>query len=158
MLKEAEIQLIVDARTVPRSRMSPQYNSDVLPKTLSEFQIGYTHISALGGLRGHARDVALSVNTYWENQSFHNYADYAMTNAFRAGLAERRKIGHARRCAVMCAEAMWWRCHRRIIADHLITAGETVFHILRTGHIDPAHLTPGAKPGPAATRTYPGDA
>ncbi len=81
-----------------------------------------------------------------------------MTDAFRAGLAGRRKIGHARRCAVMCAEAVWWRCHRRIIADYLIAADETVFHIHRSGRIDPARLTPGAKPSPAATLTYPGDA
>jgi uncharacterized protein (DUF488 family) len=157
LLRQAEVQLVVDVRTVPRSRTNPQYNGDVLPKTLSEFQIGYTHIAALGGLRGHARDIAPSVNAYWENQSFHNYADHAMTDAFRAGLAELRDLGHARRCAVMCAEAVWWRCHRRIIADYLIAAGETVFHILRTDHVEPARPTNAAKPGPAGTLIYPAD-
>ncbi len=157
LLRSAEVDLIVDVRTVPRSRTNPRYNGDVLAETLSPFQIGYTHIAALGGLRGHARDIAPSVNAFWENQSFHNYADYAMTDAFRSGLAKLRELGHAQRCAVMCAEAVWWRCHRRIIADYLIAAGETVFHILRTDHIEPARLTKAAKPGPAGTPVYPAD-
>ena len=106
----------------------------------------YAYIPALGGLRGHCGTPRRSVNAFWENQSFHNYADYAMTDAFRSGLAELRDLGHALRCAVMCAEAVWWRCHRRIIADYLIAAGETVFHILRAGHIEPAR--PQARPGP----------
>src|SRR5581483_9317690 len=126
LLREAGVQLVVDVRTVPRSRTNPQYNADVLPGTLTAFQIDYVHMAALGGLRGHARDIPPSVNDFWDNQSFHNYADYAMSDAFRAGLAELRERGHAQRCAVMCAESMWWRCHRRIIADYLIAAGETV--------------------------------
>jgi len=158
LLRQAEVQLVVDVRTVPRSRTNPQYNGDVLPGTLSAFQLGYAHIPELGGLRGHGRDIAPSVNAFWENQSFHNYADYAMTDAFRSGLAKVRELGHARRCAVMCAEAMWWRCHRRIITDYLIAAGETVSHILRTGHIQPARLTNAANPGPAGTLIYPADA
>lgn len=158
LLGQAEVQLIVDVRTVPRSRTNPQYNSDVLPETLSAFQIDYTHIAALGGLRGHARDIPAAVNAFWENQSFHNYADYAMTDAFRTDLAELRELGHAQRCALMCAEVVWWRCHRRIIADYLITAGETVFHILRAGHIEPARPTDAARPGSAGTLNYPADA
>jgi uncharacterized protein (DUF488 family) len=157
LLRQAEVQLVVDVRTVPRSRTNPQYNGDVLPETLSAFQIEYTHMAALGGLRGHARDIAHAVNAFWENQSFHNYADYAMTDAYRSTLAELRELGHARRCAVMCAEAVWWRCHRRIIADYLIAAGETVFHILRSDHIEPARLTDAARPGPAGTLIYPAD-
>jgi uncharacterized protein (DUF488 family) len=157
LLRPAEAQLVVDVRTVPRSRTNPQYNGDVLPAALSPFQIGYTHIAALGGLRGHAPDIAPSVNASWQNQSFHNYADYAMTDGFRSGLATLRELGHGQRCAVMCAEAVWWRCHRRIIADYLIAAGETVFHILRADHIEPARLTKAAKPGPAGTLVYPAD-
>ena len=155
LLRQAEVELVVDVRTVPRSRTNPQYNGDILPATLSAFQIGYTHVAALGGLRGHVRDIAPSINAFWENQSFHNYADYAMTDAFRAALARLRALGHARRCAVMCAEAVWWRCHRRIIADYLIAAGETVFHIVRADYIVPAQLTDCAKAGPAETLTYP---
>ena len=76
-------------------------------------------------------DVAPDVNGFWENESFHNYADYAMSERFRAGLAHLRQLGETQRCAIMCAETVWWRCHRRIITDYLLAAGEQVFHILR---------------------------
>lgn len=157
LLRQAEVRHIVDVRTVPRSRTNPQYNSDVLPGALSAFQIGYTHVAALGGLRGRVRGVAPATNGFWENQSFHNYADYAMSDTFARGLVELRELGHAQRCAIMCAEALWWRCHRRIIADYLIAAGESVFHILGPGHIEPAQKTVAAKPGPAGTLIYPAD-
>jgi uncharacterized protein (DUF488 family) len=101
--------------------------------------------------------IAPAVNTYWVNQSFHNYADYAMSEDFGRGLAELRQLCHAQRCAAMCAEALWWRCHRRIIADYLIAAGETVFHILGPGDIVPAQATLAVRPGPTGTLTYPGD-
>ena len=158
LLTAAEVRLVADVRTIPRSRANPQYNSGSLAEALSQSGIGYEHIAALGGLRSRKRDVPADMNAFWQNQSFHNYADYAMTDDFRSGLGELRELGHAQLCAVMCAESMWWRCHRRIIADYLIAAGETVFHILGTSHIHPARLTPGAEPGPAATLTYPGDA
>ena len=158
LLNKAEVRLVIDVRTVPRSRTNPQYNLDTLPETLAEFQIGYEHIAALGGLRPRSRDVSSETNGFWENQSFHNYADYALSEDFRAGLARLRKLGHARTCAVMCAEAVWWRCHRRIITDYLIAAGEEVFHILGPTHIDQARMTPAAKPGPAGTITYPPEA
>jgi uncharacterized protein (DUF488 family) len=157
LLRQVNARHVADVRTVPRSRTNPQYNSDVLPAALSTFQIGYTHLAALGGLRSRMRGIAPVVNGFWESQSFHNYADYAMTEAFRRGLAELQKLGHARCCAVMCAEALWWRCHRRIIADYLIAAGETVFHILGSGHIEPAQPTTAARPGPTGTLTYPVD-
>jgi uncharacterized protein (DUF488 family) len=156
LLRGAEIRVVVDVRTVPRSRTNPQYNRDVLPQSLSAFQIGYEHIAALGGLRGHDRDVPDAVNGFWQNRSFHNYADYAMTESFRAGLAQLRALGHNSRCAIMCAEAVWWQCHRRIIADYLIAAGETVFHILAGNRTEPAHMTEGAKPGPDWSLVYPG--
>ena len=113
-------------------RNNPQYNAAKLAKALSEFEIGYEHIAELGGLRSKNRDVPADVNAFWENQSFHNYADYAMSHEFRSGLARLRELGHGTTSAIMCAEAVWWRCHRRIITDYLITAGETVFHILGT--------------------------
>ena len=97
---------------------------------LSESRIDYAHIAALGGLRGRKRDVPADVNAFWQNQRFHNYADYAMSEDFHSGLIRLRKLGYAKQCAIMCAEAVWWRCHRRIIADYLIAAGETVFYIL----------------------------
>jgi len=157
LLKESDIRLVIDVRTVPRSRTNPQYNADVLPRSLMESQIGYEHIAALGGLRGRTSDVPPQVNGFWENQSFHNYADYAMSESFRAGLARLRELGHARRCAIMCAEAVWWRCHRRIIADYLMSAGEAVFHILAPHHVEEAHMTDAAKLNSAGTLTYPAD-
>jgi len=155
LLQSAEVGLVVDVRTIPRSRTNPQYNLDVLPQSLSAFQIGYEHIAALGGLRGHKRDVPDGLNGFWQNQSFHNYADYAMSETFRAGFTRLRALGHARRCAIMCAEAVWWRCHRRIIADYLIAAGETVFHILAPNRIEPARMTEAAKPGQDGALVYP---
>jgi uncharacterized protein (DUF488 family) len=155
LLRSAEVRLIVDVRTVPRSRTNPQYNSNVLPETLAQFQIAYEHVAALGGLRGRNRNVPTTVNAFWQNQSFHNYADYAMSDDFRYGLNRLRELGHDMRCAIMCAEAVWWRCHRRIIADYLIAAGESVFHIFGRDHIVLAHLTEAAKLGSTGTLTYP---
>ena len=117
LLKAAQVELLADVRSVPRSRTNPQYNCDVLPETLTPFAIAYEHIAALGGLRARTRDVSANLNGFWENQSFHNYADYALGLQFRNGLARLRALGQERRCAIMCAEAVWWRCHRRIIAD-----------------------------------------
>ena len=76
-----------------------------------------------------------------EHRSFHNYADYALSEPFQSGFTELRRLGHARHCAIMCAEAVWWRCHRRIIADYLIARGEDVLHILGANRIEPAHMT-----------------
>jgi uncharacterized protein (DUF488 family) len=100
------------------------------------------------------RDVPANVNAFWQNQRFHNYADYAMSEEFHSGLIKLRELGHATQCAIMCAEAVWWRCHRRIIADYLIAAGETVFHILGRKHLEQARMTGAAKIGPAGTLTY----
>jgi uncharacterized protein (DUF488 family) len=157
LLRNAEVRLVVDVRTVPRSRTNPQYNNDVFPGSLAVFQIGYEHIAALGGLRGRSGETAQTVNAFWQNQSFHNYADYAMSQDFQAGLIRLRRLGHASPCAIMCAEAVWWRCHRRIIADYLIAAGERVFHILGPNHIEQAHMTDAARPGPAGVLTYPAE-
>ena len=156
LLRSQEIKLVVDVRTIPRSRTNPQYNAAKLANALSEFEIGYEHIAELGGLRGRKRDVPADVNAFWENQSFHNYADYAMSDEFRSGLARLRELGHGAISAIMCAEAVWWRCHRRIIADYLIAAGETVFHILGANHVAPAYLTPGAVLTAGGTLSYPG--
>ncbi len=155
LLKGPDVSLVVDVRTIPRSRSNPQYNSDVLPVSLSNFQIGYEHIAALGGLRGSLPGVPPATNAFWQNRSFHNYADYAMGEFFRSGLSRLRDLGQSERCAIMCAETLWWRCHRRIIADYLIAAGETVFHILGPGQIKQAQMTQTARFGSAGTLTYP---
>ena len=102
---------------------------------LRESRIEYEHLASLGRLRGRKRDVPAGVNAFWQNQRFHNYADYAMGEDFHSGLIRLRELGHATQCAIMCAEAVWWRCHRRIIVDYLIAAGETVFHILGRKHL-----------------------
>ena len=139
------ITRVIDVRTVPRSRTNPQYNRDALPGSLAPHGIGYEHIASLGGLRGRKVDVPPDVNGWWDNQSFHNYADYAMTSPeFRAGFARLRAIGEDERCVIMCAESVWWRCHRRIITDYLLAAGESVFHIVSSDVPEPAKITPDA--------------
>jgi uncharacterized protein (DUF488 family) len=155
LLTPHNIKLVVDVRTVPRSRTNPQYNSKEFAEALSGFHIDYLHVPSLGGLRGRARDLPNETNAFWKNQSFHNYADYAMTEEFRSGLDTLRKLGHATTCAIMCAELVWWRCHRRIIADYLIVAGEIVFHILGPKTVDRARLTEGAQVGLDSTVSYP---
>jgi uncharacterized protein (DUF488 family) len=148
LLREANVRLVVDVRTVPRSRTNPQFNRDALPDSLAVYQIGYEHIAELGGLRGRQRLMPPSPNGYWENTSFRHYADYALSDTFRSGLARLRDLGGSSVTAIMCAEAVWWRCHRRIIADYLLASGCVVFHILGPGKIGPASLTPGARPSP----------
>ena len=154
LLRSAGVQFLVDVRTVPRSRRNPQFNREVLPRTLVDFEIGYEHIGALGGLRPKL-DISPAVNGFWQNQSFHNYADYAMTEEFRAGFDRLRHLGHQRPTAVMCAEALWWQCHRRIIADYLISADEVVFHIMGSGRVERAKMTEGAKRASDEILTYP---
>ena len=136
--------MVIDVRTVPRSRTNPQYNFDAVGETLQQWQVGYGRIAELGGLRGRIHEVPSEVNGFWKNQSFHNYADYALSDAFGAGLDELLDLASKRRVAIMCAEAVWWRCHRRIIADYLIARGRTVVHLMRSGRLDPAKLTPAA--------------
>jgi len=154
LLTSVAVTLVVDVRTVPRSLTNPQYNQDTLPQSLEPFQVGYEHLAALGGLRSRARNVPTGLNGFWENDSFHNYADYALSDEFRDGLAHLRELGHTRRCAIMCAETVWWRCHRRIITDYLLAAGESVFHILGPGHVDEAHMTTAAQRQPGGRLIY----
>lgn len=155
LLTGAGIELLADIRTVPRSRTNPQFNKDTLPNALAPFGIAYEHIAALGGLRGKTRSVPPGVNGLWTNESFHNYADYALSAAFHAGLDHLVEEGRKRRSAMMCSEAVWWRCHRRIVADHLIARGETVFHIMGEGRLELARLTPGAVVEAGGTVVYP---
>jgi uncharacterized protein (DUF488 family) len=157
LLVASEINLLVDVRTVPRSRTNPQFNRETLPASLSDSQIAYEHIAELGGLRPRSRGIAPSVNGFWKNQSFHNYADYAMSPGFQSGLGRLRQLGSARRCVVMCAVAVWWRCHRRIITDYLLAAGEQVFHIMGPGKIAQATLTKATSPHSDGTLTYPSE-
>jgi uncharacterized protein (DUF488 family) len=145
LLRRVPADLVVDVRTVPRSRRNPQYNEDVLADELEPFQLGYVRIAGLGGLRGRSRDVPPELNGFWQNDSFHNYADYALSDEFGAALTELLRISSSRRCAIMCAEAVWWRCHRRIIADYLLARGRTVCHLMGSDRIEPARLTSAAE-------------
>jgi uncharacterized protein (DUF488 family) len=156
LLRQAGADLVVDVRTVPRSRTNAQFNADSLPAALEIHRIGYRHIRKLGGLRGRRKDQGPSVNTFWENPSFRNYADYTATPDFRDGMAELRGLCRAQICAIMCAEAVWWRCHRRIIADYLIADGEEVFHILGAAKVERASINPAAIQEPDGTLVYPG--
>ena len=144
LLRDSAVDLVVDVRSMPRSRTNPQFNRETFPDGLAPWQIGYAHIAELGGLRGKQLLPEASPNGLWRVRSFHNYADYALTDGFASGFARLRDLGSQRRCAVMCAETVWWRCHRRIIADYLLAAEESVFHILGPSHVDEARLTPGA--------------
>jgi uncharacterized protein (DUF488 family) len=140
---------------VPRSRFNPQFNADVLPQTLAEAGIGYRHMPALGGLRRRPKGAPPSPNGLWQNEAFQAYADYALTPAFRAALDELRRLAENHTCAIMCAEAVWWRCHRRIVTDYLLSEGVEVRHILGSEKPEPASLTRGAEPQPDGTILYP---
>jgi uncharacterized protein (DUF488 family) len=154
LLKQAAVAMLVDVRSMPRSRANPQFNADILPATLASAGIGYRHFAALGGLRHRPKGAPPSPNTLWRNDSFRNYADYAMTGPFRDGLDTLCALARERCVAIMCAEAVWWRCHRRIIADYLIEGGYSVTHIMWPGQFAPATLTPGAQRLPDGTILY----
>jgi uncharacterized protein (DUF488 family) len=145
LLRIGNVELVVDIRSVPRSRTNPQFNLETLPDALVPSQIGYRHIRELGGLRGRSKSVPPEVNGFWTNPSFHNFADYALSDAFRAGLLNLLELSETKRSAIMCSEAVWWRCHRRIVADYLLIAGRSVFHLMGAARIEPAALTQAAR-------------
>jgi uncharacterized protein (DUF488 family) len=155
LLRRAGVDLLVDIRTAPRSRFNPQFNADVLPEALAAAGLGYRHLAELGGLRHRRKDAPPSRNTAWRNEAFRNYADYAAGAAFRSGLDALLALAEVHVCAIMCAEAVWWRCHRRIVADYLIVRGREVRHIMAPGKIEAATLTPGAELQPDGTLLYP---
>ena len=155
LLAAAGADFVVDVRAFPRSRTNPQFNVDSFPPALAASGIGYEHLPALGGRRPRQPDVPPERNAFWSNASFHNYADYALSEDFARGLDRLRELGAAQRCAIMCAEAVWWRCHRRIIADYLLAADEAVLHIMGPGHIETARVTEGAQRDPSGHLVYP---
>lgn len=155
LLRGPQVDHVVDIRKIPGSGSNPQFNQDTLPQTLATFDISYEHVAALGGRRGKGQSLPRDVNGFWTNESFHNYADYALSAPFHAGLEHLIEVGRKRRCAIMCSEAVWWRCHRRIVTDYLIASGETVFHIMGRDRLEPARLTTGAAIQPDDTVIYP---
>jgi uncharacterized protein (DUF488 family) len=143
LLNGARIDRVIDVRRFPGSRRHPQFNAEALARSLAAAGIEYRHFPALGGRRGQPAKGVVSPHTLWREEAFRNYADYAETAEFRVAFDALRSLAQEGRPAIMCAEAVWWRCHRRIIADYLIAAGIPVEHIL-DGKIEPATLTPDA--------------
>jgi uncharacterized protein (DUF488 family) len=135
------IRTLVDIRTVPRSRTNPQFNQDALPRTLAREDVRYVHLPRLGGLRRARRD---SPNSAWRNASFRGYADYMQTDEFARGLEELRELTSDGPLALMCAEAVRWRCHRSLVADALYARGVEVLHITSRTRAEPHQLTPFA--------------
>jgi uncharacterized protein (DUF488 family) len=154
LLRCGPVSTVVDVRTIPKSRTNPDYNLDMLPALLAEEGVGHCRIAELGGLRKRSPEVPAEVNGFWKNRSFHNYADYALSEPFADGLERLIALCGARSCAIMCSEAVWWRCHRRIIADYLIVRGRKVMHLMGDKRAEPASLTPGAVPSGEVV-TYP---
>ncbi len=130
LLRTHEIKQRVDVRTIPRSRKNPQFNVDTLRGALRAAGARYVHLAALGGLRHAARD---SINTGWRNASFRGFADYMRRPEFKKGLERLVKLASTRPTAIMCAEALPWRCHRSLIADALAILGVRIVHIFRPG-------------------------
>ena len=155
MLQPNGVRRVIDVRAFPRSRTNPQYNVDALPQSLLPHGIGYVHVPELGGKRPRSKDIPEDVNAFWDNASFHNYADYAMGAEFRAALDQLLERAQDERVAIMCAESVWWRCHRRIVTDYLLAAGRDVWHIMGIDAIEPARITAAARPGPNGALAYP---
>lgn len=146
------VESVVDVRTIAKSRHNPQYNEADLRRSLAAAGIGYERMAGLGGLR---HTTAASVNTGWRNASFRGYADYMQTPAFEESLARLMAHARAKRTAIMCAEAVPWRCHRSLIADALTVRGVTCIDILGAGREREHSLTPFAKVEGERV-TYPG--
>ncbi len=142
LLQSFSISRLVDVRTVPRSRRNPQYNRESLPEPLQAAGIVYTHLPELGGLRRPRPD---SLNTGWRNESFRGYADYMQTTGFETGLQVLIGLSEQDRVAIMCAEAVPWRCHRSLIGDALLVHGFEVEDIMDIGKSQPHKLTPFAR-------------
>lgn len=158
MLRADAVTRLVDVRAFPRSRTNPGFNIEVFPDRLAAAGIGYVHMRALGGRRARQAGVDPALNGWWRVQSFHNYADYALGPDFAAALDEVIATGAVQRLALMCSEAVWWRCHRRIITDHLLLRGHAVTHLLGPGHAEAATPTPAARRDGQGRITYPAEA
>lgn len=130
LLKENSIEAVADVRSYPGSRKYPHFGAEALAVSLPAAGIEYVPFKQLGGRRKARAD---SPHTVWRHEAFRGYADYMDTEAFTKGIGELLSLAKTRRTAVMCAEAVWWRCHRSMIADHLKAEGVTVEHILSPG-------------------------
>ena len=151
LLRAHEIRLLVDVRTIPRSRHNPQFNTDTLALSLRDAGLQYRHLPELGGLRKPKKD---SINDGWRNASFRGYADYMQTEEFCAAIDALRMFSSQEQTTVMCAEAVPWRCHRSLIADVLVSRGWEVRHIMSPENAVPHILTSFAHVD-KGTLTYP---
>lgn len=142
MLAAHGVEQLCDIRTIPKSRRNPQFNREELEKSCERAGIAYTHLAALGGLRHPRRD---SINTAWRNDSFRGYADYMQTPEFARAVEELIRLSGARPTAIMCAEALPWRCHRSLVADALTARGIAVEHIMSAKSCKPHSYTPFAR-------------
>jgi uncharacterized protein (DUF488 family) len=152
LLAGAGIKQVADIRTVPRSRKWPHFATQHLSASLPAGGIDYVHLAGLGGWRRRAQN---SPNGGWRNGSFQGYADYALTDAFGAALAELCSLAEDRPTAMMCSEALWWRCHRRLVADRLVVAGWDVLHIGPDGRTTRHELPDFAVVRPDGRVVYP---
>jgi uncharacterized protein (DUF488 family) len=154
LIRGAGVELVADVRRFPGSRRLPHVAARELARSLPAAGVAYRHLPALGGRR---RARADSPNGGWRNASFRGYADHMATEEFVLGLAELEDTARAARTAVMCAEALWWRCHRRLVADALVARGRVVRHLGPDGRETEHELTPFARVEGARV-TYPGEA
>jgi uncharacterized protein (DUF488 family) len=141
LLRAAGVEAIADVRRWPRSRRHPQFDDDALAVELPLRSLGYEHLPGLGGRR---RPLPESPNDGWENEAFRGYADHMASDEFARALARLEELCAARPTAAMCAEAPWWRCHRRLVADALVARGWEVRHVMPDGRLAPHELPPFA--------------
>ena len=142
LLQEHNIKHLVDVRTIPKSHHNPQFNEEILERSLKKVEINYTHLTELGGLRHTTKD---SKNLGWNNLSFRGFADYMSTDEFEKGLTMLEKMAKKETVAIMCAEAVPWRCHRSLIADALVKQHWSVFDIMTIKTASKHRMTPFAK-------------
>ena len=142
LLRAHKIARVVDVRTIPRSRRNPQFNGETLAEAFHGRRIHYTHLAALGGLRQARKD---SLNTGWQNASFRGFADYMQTAEFEKGIEKLVNLTEKEQVAMMCAEAVPWRCHRSLVADALLVRGIAVYHITSPTRAEPHRLTTFAR-------------
>lgn len=154
ILAQHEIEALVDIRRFPGSRKHPHFNRDDLAASLKEAGIDYHWLEVLGGRRGKMEEG--TANPGLRNESFRNYADYMLTQEFREGVEALLAIARHKKTAFMCAEGLFWQCHRRLVSDFLLANDVAVHHIMPNGELRPHPLTEGAKIGDGKV-TYPGE-
>ncbi len=154
LLRQLKIEALVDIRRFASSRMFPHFNQDHLSRELAANNIEYVWIEALGGRRPKAKNFE-SPNSGLRNDSFRNYADYMLTDEFRDAMDQLADVAESKRTAIMCAESVFWRCHRKLVSDFVVATGGAVQHIFPSGECRPHALTPEAKME-GETLTYPG--